>query len=69
MGYGYKGQKEYEQFKKGKRLSYKGSVLAKCYECMGFYDGGREDCMGKNSCPLYQFYPYAPKKRTLLDEI
>ena len=68
MGYGFKGQKEYQQFKNGKRLSYKGAVLAKCYECMGFYDGGRQDCCG-HSCPLYQYYPYNPKKSKIADEI
>ena len=68
MGYGYKGQKEYEKFKRGEKLSYKGCVLAKCYECMGFYSDGKQDCQGI-SCPLYQFYPYRPKKLTHLDQI
>ena len=75
MGYGYKGQKQYNQFLEGKRLTFKGAILAKCYECMGFYSDGKQDCCG-SSCPLYQYYPYAPKKDcpetpqnpTLMDE-
>ena len=51
-----KGQRQYEQFKAGKPLSFKGAILAQCYECNGYEEGG-EDCLGV-SCPLYQYMPY-----------
>jgi hypothetical protein len=51
-----KGQKQYEAFKAGKPLSFKGAILAQCYSCNGESEGG-EDCLGI-SCPLYQYMPY-----------
>ena len=35
-------------------------ILAKCYECMGNYDGGIEDCKIP-LCPLYSRMPYRGK--------
>jgi hypothetical protein len=70
-----KGQKQYEAFKAGKPLSFKGAILAQCYECNGYEEGG-VDCLGV-SCPLYQFMPYrkgrikktvSPEKRAMLSE-
>jgi len=51
-----KGQKEYESFKQGKKLTHKQMILAQCYVCNGLEEGG-EDCLGK-SCPLYPAMPY-----------
>lgn len=51
------GRKQYEDYLNGKSLTYKGSVLAKCYECSNGYLDGREDCC-ITRCPLYQFMPY-----------
>jgi hypothetical protein len=56
-----KGQKEYEKFKAGAKLSRKQAMLAHCYECNGF-EKSNEDCQGKN-CPGYQFMPYKGKKK------
>ena len=53
----YQGQNAYENFMSGGRNTRKEAMLAKCYECMGLYGEGKEDCLGK-SCPLYQYYPY-----------
>lgn len=64
MGYGFKGQKEYERFKNGKKLTYRQALLAHCYECMGFYQDKKQDCFGY-SCPCYQYYPYRHKKAIL----
>jgi len=69
-----KGQKQYEAFKAGKPLSFKGAILAQCYVCNGEDEGG-EDCLGV-SCPLYQYMPYrkgrikkeiSPEKRARLE--
>jgi hypothetical protein len=55
-----KGKNQYSDFKRGLRLTYKQAVLAHCYQCMGFFEDGKQDCCGY-SCPLYQFYPYKGK--------
>jgi len=52
----FKGKMEYKKFKNRHALTYKEAVLAQCYACNGFEEGG-VDCLGK-SCPLYQFMPY-----------
>ena len=39
----------------------KPAIMAKCYECMGNYDGGVEDCKIP-FCPLYPWMPYKEKK-------
>jgi hypothetical protein len=51
------GGKEYKKFMDGKKLTRKEVMLAHCYECMGGYDEGKQDCLSK-SCPMYQYYPY-----------
>lgn len=51
------GGKEYKKFLNGKKLTRREAMLAHCYECMGGYEEGKQDCLGK-SCPLYQYYPY-----------
>lgn len=70
-----KGQRQYEAFKAGKPLSFKGAILAQCFTCNGELEGG-EDCLGV-SCPLYQYMPYrrgrvkktvSPEKRAMLTE-
>ena len=55
-----KGQREYERFKNGDRLTRKGAILAMCYVCNSEGEGG-VDCQGLE-CPLYQFFPYKHKK-------
>lgn len=45
----------------GDKLSLKQAVLAKCYDCMGGYVDGRQDC-GVNTCPLYRWMPYRTTK-------
>jgi hypothetical protein len=54
---GVKGKNQYQDFLEGKHLTRKEAMLAKCYECMGFFEDGKQDCLGK-SCPLYRYYPY-----------
>ena len=50
-----KGQKEYSDFKAGKSLSPKKSIIAQCFVCNGEEEGSGEDCRGL-SCPLYPFF-------------
>lgn len=55
-----KGQKEYEKFEEGKKLTRKQAMLAQCFVCNGLDEGG-DDCKG-TSCPLYQFMVYRAGK-------
>ena len=55
-----KGKHQYIDFQNGEKLTRKEAMLAHCYQCMGEYQDGKQDCCG-HSCPLYQFYPYRPK--------
>ncbi len=55
------GKPQYDDWKKGKRLSRQKQIDAHCYECNGFEDSG-EDCLGEKSCPLYPYSPSAVKR-------
>lgn len=41
----------------GIKLTNKRAILAKCYDCMGFYADGRINC-NMPHCPLYPIMPY-----------
>jgi len=45
----------------GAKLTYRGAILAKCFECCGGYADGRYDC-GSSECPLIPFMPYRWKR-------
>lgn len=55
------GQKELTSYLRGNRLTLSESILAHCYDCMGFYVDGKDDCE-MELCPLYPFMPYNPNK-------
>ena len=57
-----KGASQYRLFKEGKPLTRKGVLLAQCYICNGEEEGG-EDCLGSETCPLYQYFSYRGKKQ------
>jgi len=57
-----RGKLEYEKFCKGEKLTRKQTILAQCYVCNGENEGG-EDCLGGETCPLYQYFNYYGKKR------
>ena len=51
-----KGEKEFNRFVKGDKLSRKEAMLAKCYDC----NGGKEsncDCE-ITDCPMYPYHHY-----------
>ena len=52
-----KGRAHYERHHAGARLSPTQAILAKCYECTGFYSDGLDDCKMPR-CPLYPYMPY-----------
>ena len=51
------GKTAFIKFITGKPIARKEAALAKCFECMGYFQDGRIDCQGYD-CPLYLFYPY-----------
>ena len=51
------GRKEYLRNRKGVKITFKQACLAKCFDCMGYYEDGRIDCQIEN-CPIYPFMPY-----------
>lgn len=56
-----KGKKEIIKHLNGERLSFKQAIIAKCYDCMGYCEDGKEDCKVP-MCSLYPFMPYNPNK-------
>ena len=56
-----KGKKELEAHLRGEKLTSLESLLAKCYDCQGFYLDGKRDC-GVTSCPNYSRMPYRDNK-------
>lgn len=52
-----RGQKELLKHLSGQRLTLKQAINAHCYDCTGFYDDGRVDCLMPH-CPLHPYMPY-----------
>lgn len=51
------GRKEICAHLNGEHLTRGEAILAKCYECNGYYADGKADCKIP-VCPLYGFMPY-----------
>lgn len=66
-----KGRKELLEYLKTGNITLRGAVFAKCFDCCGFYEDGKEDC-GDYLCPLYPFMPFnkskKPARRVISDE-
>ena len=60
-----KGRKEMEALAAGKTLTKFEQIKAKCYDCMGGYADGTQDCKCYN-CPLYPSHPYNPNKKKMV---
>ncbi|MGA3279891.1 MAG: hypothetical protein ABSD50_02775 [Smithella sp.] len=52
-----KGKLELIKHHEGKRLNLKQAVNAHCFDCMGFYVDGKQDC-NLAKCPLHPFMSY-----------
>lgn len=61
-----RGQAELIKHLEGQRLTLKQAVNAHCYDCMGFYADGKQDCK-MPKCSLHPFMAYNQKriKRTI----
>lgn len=51
------GRNEYIKYLKGGKLTQREAIKAYCYDCMGYYDDGSQDCHS-DICPLRPFMPY-----------
>ncbi len=51
------GKKQLLAHMKGVKLTAKGRILAKCFECMCGYADGKRSCKEKD-CSLYPLMPY-----------
>jgi len=54
-----KGQREWQRFEAGEKLTRAEAMKALCWDCNGREDS-RVDCRGFH-CPLYQYAPYRSK--------
>jgi len=55
-----KGKGELLSYLYGKKITARQAILAKCYDCTGYYADGRDDCKIE-TCSLYPFSPYGSK--------
>jgi len=56
-----KGKKELLAHLDRQILTAKQAIYAKCYDCLGYYADGKNDCAMPN-CSLYPFMPYNPNR-------
>ena len=65
------GRTELLNYLSGKKLTKAQAIKAYCYDCMGFYADGRQDCE-MPTCPLYPFMPFrkggVQKSRSISDK-
>lgn len=57
------GGKELKKHLEGKRITQRQAIKAKCFDCMGGYRDGRENCEIPD-CSLYAFMPYKSGKKS-----
>ena len=59
------GRTQYVRYLRGERLTQRQAILAKCFECGGYYADGRKDCEMPD-CALYPYMPYKGKDELTL---
>ena len=59
-----RGQKELIKHLEGGRLTPKQAMLARCYDCCGFFADGKIDCCMPH-CSLHPFMAYRENKKQL----
>jgi Zn-finger protein len=63
-----KGKKELLAHLYDERLTARQAIAAKCYDCMGYFADGRQDCKMPH-CPLYPWMAYrdgGPRKSRVM---
>jgi hypothetical protein len=63
-----KGRVELIAHLEGKRLTLRQMILAKCYDCMGYFVDGKVDC-NISDCALYPLMPYRKGEKYQLKTI
>lgn len=61
VGLTYAGKSELIKHLEGERLTQKQAILAKCYDCMGYFVDGKEDC-GVKHCSIYPYMRFNPNR-------
>lgn len=56
-----KGKNELLKHLEGGRLTHRQAIWARCYDCMGYFYDGRQDCLMPR-CPLYPFMGFNRNK-------
>jgi len=56
-----RGKKELIKHLEGGRLTLRQAVNARCYDCMGYYGDGKQDC-NMSRCPLHPVMAYNKNK-------
>jgi len=59
MNMGFKSS--FQKFKKHEKLTRKEAMEAQCFECNGETAEQKDDCLGKDICPLYTYSPWGEK--------
>ena len=62
VGIKAKGRAELIKHLKGVPLTMKQAISGKCYDCLGYFADGAEDCKTPD-CSLYPFMPYNPNRK------
>ena len=57
----FRGRKELLAYFQGKQISRAAAMAAYCFDCMGYFDNGKEDCENPE-CPLYPWMAYGSRK-------
>jgi flagellar biosynthesis/type III secretory pathway ATPase len=60
------GKRELIKHLAGQKITQKQAIMAKCYDCMGYYLDGKVDCEDTD-CSLYPFMPYNPNRRKSIE--
>ncbi len=69
-GGGFRGKKELLKHLNDEKVTKGEAIIAKCYECNGYYIDGKADCKMPD-CPLYPYMIYregGPRKVKNLSE-
>jgi len=61
LGGHVKGRGEYLKYLNGTTITRNQAIVAKCYDCMGWFADGRQDCMIV-TCPIYPYRAVKTKK-------
>jgi hypothetical protein len=61
LGKHFRGRRELIAHYQGKTLTRAQAMLGVCYDCLGYFSDGANDCE-QPSCPLYPWMPYRKEK-------